>query len=410
MKKKTQGFTIIELVIVIAIVAILAAVTVTSYTGIIEKANLVHDQQAIRSLNEILAIAAASDPPATAGDAIGMLSKLGIYGDQLSAHTDGFQYVYNLAENQFYLAKETGDVVYPEDTDKANLWALYTDDPDDKLPGFTNYVATGTVANQDALTAVFGDGASYRFDLQKSGFLQGELGSNVTIVQGFVSAASTTVHIQGSAQELVKTSIVSGKNKYENELVTFEMSGFGARFPADAVFYNCVILPGSKTTKITSGAVFENCTFVGFSNWAITAAGPVTIQNCTFINCQQGINIQAYTGAVVIVGNTFHLSAGSGDANAIQIGGSSRGDKSETKWDDAFSLTVRNNTFVSGNAAILIHSVNQAADNPVNPDHLSGRVTFSGNTFGELTAGKVARKGNSANEVALYEFFCSLIP
>ena len=165
MKESNKGFTIAELVIVIAIVAILAAVTVTSYTDVIGKANLVKDQQAIRTLNENLAIAAAANPPATAGDAIGMLLKLGICGEKLTAHTSGYKYVYNLAENRFYLADDAGEVVYPEKADKANLWALYTDKPGDKLPGFTNYVATGTVANQDALTAVFGDGASYRFDL-----------------------------------------------------------------------------------------------------------------------------------------------------------------------------------------------------------------------------------------------------
>ena len=409
MKESNKGFTIAELVIVIAIVAILAAVTVTSYTDVIGKANLVKDQQAIRTLNENLAIAAAANPPATAGDAIGMLLKLGICGEKLTAHTSGYKYVYNLAENRFYLADDAGEVVYPEKADKANLWALYTDKPGDKLPGFTNYVATGTVANQDALTAVFGDGASYRFDLQKSGFLQGDLKSNVTVVQGFVSDVNTAVNVAGTVQKLPFTSITSNKSKYENEIVTLETNVFNKSFPEKATFHNCVILPGNKSMTIKSDAVFENCTFVGFSEWAITVAGPITIRNCTFISCQQGINIQAYTSDVVIEGNTFHLPANSEETNAIRISGSYVRGQYKTNWTNDFSLTVRNNIFASGNAAVIIHSINKNANNPIASDYLAGKVTFSGNVFGELTAGKVTKEGDSANEVDLYDFFCSIV-
>ena len=48
--KRTQkrGFTIVELVIVIAVIAILAAVLIPTFSSLISKANLSADMQAVR--------------------------------------------------------------------------------------------------------------------------------------------------------------------------------------------------------------------------------------------------------------------------------------------------------------------------------------------------------------------------
>lgn len=187
--KKKKGFTLVELLVVIAILAVLATVSVVGYTSFIEKANLSNDRTTIEMINENLAAASVAQKPETAGEAIAMLYKLDVYGEKLTAYTVGYKYVYNLEENAFYLVDEDGAAVYPGKVSREKLWALYNDRPEDKIPGFTNYVATGSISNQAALDAVFGDGASYRFDLQKSGFLMGTVGSNVTVVSGIVPSA-----------------------------------------------------------------------------------------------------------------------------------------------------------------------------------------------------------------------------
>ena len=48
--KNNKGFTIVELVIVIAVVAILAAVLIPTFSGIIKKANISADMQTARSM------------------------------------------------------------------------------------------------------------------------------------------------------------------------------------------------------------------------------------------------------------------------------------------------------------------------------------------------------------------------
>lgn len=63
-RNNKKGFTIVELVIVIAVIAILAAVLIPTFSNVIEKANLSSDQQAAR--NAYVAYVADQD-----GDKIG---------------------------------------------------------------------------------------------------------------------------------------------------------------------------------------------------------------------------------------------------------------------------------------------------------------------------------------------------
>ncbi|MBR4017842.1 MAG: prepilin-type N-terminal cleavage/methylation domain-containing protein, partial [Oscillospiraceae bacterium] len=61
-----KGFTIVELVIVIAVVAILAAVLIPTFASLIKKANMSVDMQIVRQMNTILqADEAVAGKPAT---------------------------------------------------------------------------------------------------------------------------------------------------------------------------------------------------------------------------------------------------------------------------------------------------------------------------------------------------------
>ncbi|MGN1235764.1 MAG: type II secretion system protein, partial [Christensenellaceae bacterium] len=53
-KKAKKAFTIVELVIVIAVVAILMAVLIPTFVSLVKKANVSSDTQLVRNLNTIL--------------------------------------------------------------------------------------------------------------------------------------------------------------------------------------------------------------------------------------------------------------------------------------------------------------------------------------------------------------------
>ncbi len=59
--KKNSGFTLIELVVVMAILAILAGVAVPAYSGYIKKANEAADQQKIEAVETAMASALAME-------------------------------------------------------------------------------------------------------------------------------------------------------------------------------------------------------------------------------------------------------------------------------------------------------------------------------------------------------------
>ena len=71
MKKK--GFTIIELVVVVAVIAILAAVLIPTFSGIIAKAKLNADEQTVTNMNKYVAMAAAEEDFEFAADAVNAL-------------------------------------------------------------------------------------------------------------------------------------------------------------------------------------------------------------------------------------------------------------------------------------------------------------------------------------------------
>ena len=71
--KKTGGFTLVELIVVIAILGILAAVAVPAYSGYVKKANEAGDTQILSAVNTAIA-AAVTENNLTMADAVNYLT------------------------------------------------------------------------------------------------------------------------------------------------------------------------------------------------------------------------------------------------------------------------------------------------------------------------------------------------
>lgn len=107
-----RGFTIVELVIVIAVIAILAAVLIPTFSSIVEKANLSADKQLVAQMNKILAAEAVfAEGDLSEDDAKKLLEDNGITDFELKSSGCVLKY----GKGQYYIYQDN-ECIYPEGT------------------------------------------------------------------------------------------------------------------------------------------------------------------------------------------------------------------------------------------------------------------------------------------------------
>ena len=121
MKQSKRGFTIVELVIVIAVIAVLAAVLIPTFSSLIKKANLSADMQAVREMN--IALAAYENlhnKPEDVETVMQVLADAGFHTDNWKTLTAGYEVYWYKNDNRMvlYSAKES-KLIYPTEYDPA---------------------------------------------------------------------------------------------------------------------------------------------------------------------------------------------------------------------------------------------------------------------------------------------------
>ena len=118
-KQGKKGFTIVELVIVIAVIAILAAVLIPTFSSLIQRARLSADTQAVREMN----VALANDEklhgkPQDIEQAMQVLANAGYNSKNWVCLTEGYQVYWDKEENQCVLYNaSTARIEFPEGYD-----------------------------------------------------------------------------------------------------------------------------------------------------------------------------------------------------------------------------------------------------------------------------------------------------
>lgn len=124
-----KGFTLVELVIVIAVIVILAAVLIPTFSGVIEKANNAKDFSLVSEMNKVLALEEATDGKnETMHDAALVLEEYGMDIEKLPS-SKGYIYVWNSKENRVAALNKDYKLVFPQgeeinDSNKENYFAV----------------------------------------------------------------------------------------------------------------------------------------------------------------------------------------------------------------------------------------------------------------------------------------------
>lgn len=127
-----KGFTLVELVIVIAVIGILAAVLIPTFVDLVKKANVSNDTILVKNLNTALVAESVASTPVTPTDVMEMMEKNGFTVSKMTPRSTG-EIVWDSEANRFALVEwdataEKFNVVYAESdriTNKVNkLWVL----------------------------------------------------------------------------------------------------------------------------------------------------------------------------------------------------------------------------------------------------------------------------------------------
>lgn len=136
LKKQKKGFTIVELVVVIAVIAILAAVLIPTFAGLIKKAQISNDQTLVRNLNTSLAISSEGGAgKSTMYETLEDMREQGYNVDKLTPTHNKNDIVWDSVRNQFVLVMENNEYYTGtnfddySNVDKTTLWKVYKEMP-----------------------------------------------------------------------------------------------------------------------------------------------------------------------------------------------------------------------------------------------------------------------------------------
>ena len=318
-RSNKKGFTIVELVIVIAIIAVLAAVLIPTFAGIINKAKLSSDKQAVNQMGEQVVIALAEKEITNLDELIDVLAAAGYNAEKtLEPVSTGLGFFYNFEKNTLFLAKVADDdeaketpteVVFPEDS--ADLIADLA-----KVKGLKGgYKYVDIDASTSAtLSDAFYNGnekITLKSDLlvTSSDVLTVPRGADITLDLGGKKISAdmadhekhlNVLHVNGKVT--IKNGTIDTRNIMVNNGGELIIESGVTVNALDTDGGACVwVYEGGKAT--INGATLNTSSFT----YAIKCYGDITINENTVINAARGA-VAADAGTVVINGGTFNVA------------------------------------------------------------------------------------------------------
>lgn len=302
--KKKKGFTIVELVIVIAIIAILAAVLIPTFASIINRANQSADIQAVRQMNMALLAESVENKPDGIEKVIKILDAAGFNAeDKLIPVSKGHSFYWYKDYNLIILVKDAdgskaAKLIFPvEDEEMVEAFSDLTDD-----------WATATDGNFQVLFKLE-DGKTY-LSVNTETADAGDLSEINEAIANALKNDKSNVVININSNITVSEALTIG----ENVTVTFNLNGKTLTI-GDAVAVASSETSGpsisvSGTLNINGGKIISTAGFVGGTSLGLVVGEHGTLNlNDTNLELIGDVGIQNNPGGTVnINGGVFAVA------------------------------------------------------------------------------------------------------
>ncbi|MBP5242541.1 MAG: prepilin-type N-terminal cleavage/methylation domain-containing protein, partial [Clostridia bacterium] len=214
-KNMKRAFTIVELVIVIAIIAILAAVLVPTFMNVVKSANVSADTQLVRNLNT--ALSTEVEKPKTMQEALDIAEKAGYNLDRINAKASGNDILYDNVNKVFCYLKDGDETYIPEapaskPTNPYDIWQIVDTKPETQK--YSIYAGEKwTATSVDDLTVGFDAGkhTNIKVEYERAG---SETDSRNVVIRTYgdqaeltVNAPNDNVDFYGFAKEINVTEV-----------------------------------------------------------------------------------------------------------------------------------------------------------------------------------------------------------
>ena len=330
MKNTNKGFTLVELLVVIAMLAILSTVTVIGLTGCIEQAKLSVDQQEVEQMNTVLDASKVAGAPETIKELADLLKASDLNTkDGITASASGYAiyWFHNEKYNQIVLAKESdGSVHHPVD-DSAMVTAFTAaQQANDASVYNLKKLAIGVFVGDTqyetlaaAIAAEFANSDSVTIDLYNDEYFAEPVtipaGKSLVLNLNGCSISSVMTENKGSAL-ITNNGTFTINDATGKGLIT--TSALKPDMKDSPSYANNVI--NNYGVLILNGGTIENTTTEGYCTYAVdTYAGSTFEMNGGFLESKfDALRIYASGNKVVTVDISGGTITGSGSAIWLQ--------------------------------------------------------------------------------------------
>ena len=261
-----KGFTIVELVIVIAVIAILAAVLIPNISKLVRKANESSDLSLVRNLNTALSL--ETKDYATAHEAFEAVKDAGYDLTKIEAKADKNKILYD-SENQCFAYLKDGKLEYYPNSAKTpvtsdnyyKLWAVCNNagDIDTQFSVYWNGGNTNETLKVEGVGFDAGDyfvaGVEYTGTKQQTVTIRTNSGeTNLT-----VNNDKATVNHYGSAGTVKVISVDASHSYHEfGSVKELEVTKGHIVLEKGSLIYDLKTVAGASATFVSSGTVIKN--------------------------------------------------------------------------------------------------------------------------------------------------------